>query len=80
MALIIFFMFILGVVLFVVSTVIVLYHFYRFRLEDSHHKLLIPVFVIGSAVLLYLEFYFYGLVRWNEVSAMLENYFIRTSL
>jgi len=80
MTLVIFFIFILGVVLFVVSTVIVLYHFYRFRLEDSHHKLLIPLFIIGSVVLLYLEFYFYGLVRWEEVSAIWDDYFIRTTL
>jgi len=56
---------------FAVATAMLVYHFQRFRLQREHHRMLIWVFLVGSAVLLLLELFFFGAVDWEVLSEYL---------
>lgn len=54
-----------GVVAF--GTFVVLYHFQRFRLQENTHRLRILIFLIGSAVFVWLEMSFANAISWQDV-------------
>ena len=54
-----------GVIVF--GTFVVLYHFQRFRFRENTHRGRILVFLIGSAVFVWLEISFVSAISWQDI-------------
>lgn len=54
------------VAVFAVSSAMILYHFYHFRISGSHQTL-IKIFIVGSLVLFAAGFLTFALIDWGAV-------------
>lgn len=72
--------FLAGVALFVVSTLVVLFHFFYYRIEKGEHQMIMAVFIAGSLVLLCAEFIVFSQIRWDAVNDMLNQYVLHRTL
>ncbi|MEK7453226.1 MAG: hypothetical protein AAB614_03255 [Patescibacteria group bacterium] len=73
MKLVIFFLFAMMFLIFVIASVILLYHFINFRFAKNQHTLLIVSFIIISFVLSFFEFALFFSINWDEVFSFISN-------
>lgn len=72
--------FIAGVALFVISTAVVLFHFFYYRIEKGEHQAIVVVFVIGSLILISAELFVFSRVQWSAVNEILIHYLPQRSI
>ncbi len=73
MKLILFLLFFVILFVFVLASVVLIYHFVRFRMEKEHHRLLVSVFVVGSLLFFILEFWLFFSIDTEKIA----KYFIK---
>ncbi len=64
---------------FVLASIVLVYHFIKFRFSKSHHKLILSIFLTGSVILVFFELYLFFYIDWNGLmSYMTERINIKT--
>lgn len=77
MAQVIFFMFAAVMALFLISSVIVLFHFFHYRLQKDKHRGMIVAFLAGSFVIFFLELSVLLSVDWDAIGEIMNGYLFR---
>lgn len=77
MAQVIFFIFAAAMALFLISSVIVLFHFFHYRLQKDKHRGMILAFLVGSFTLFFLEFSFLLGADWDAIGEIMRGYLFR---
>ncbi|MBI3685113.1 hypothetical protein HY250_01795 [Candidatus Azambacteria bacterium] len=75
-ALFFFLFFVVAFVFFSAATAVILYHLRRFRLQKEHHAGMITIFLFGSVIAAYFEFFLLNAVDWQAVQAMVAHRFM----
>ena len=75
MIIIAFIIFLIILFIFFVGSIVLVYHFRRFRLSWEHYRTLLAVFVIISLLFIILEFSIFALIDWQSMRASIENNF-----
>lgn len=80
MAQVIFFIFAAVMALFLISSVIVLFHFLHYRLQKNKHRGMTLAFLAGSTVLFFLELSMLLGADWDAIGEIVNGYLFRNSL
>ena len=75
-----FVIFLIILFIFFVGSIVLIYHFRRFRLSWEHHRTLLAVFVIISLLFIILEFSIFTSIDWQSMRASIENNFQDNSI
>lgn len=80
MAQVIFFIFVGAMALFAISTVVVLFHFFHYRLKKDKHQGMILAFLIGSVALFFLELSALASADWDVIGEIINGYLFERQL
>lgn len=76
---VIFFIFAGAMALFAVSTMVVLFHFFHYRLKKDKHRGMIVAFLVGSFTLFFLELSALVSADWNAIGEIINGYLFSNS-
>ncbi|MCR4322866.1 MAG: hypothetical protein NUV61_02150 [Candidatus Azambacteria bacterium] len=80
MAQIIFFISIVALVVLSAGTVVVVFHFFQYRLKKDKHRRMIALFLVGSLLLFFLELVMLLGADWSAINEVIGEYFFKNSL
>ncbi|MBI5913300.1 hypothetical protein HY839_02565 [Candidatus Azambacteria bacterium] len=80
MAQVIFFIFAGALALFLISSVVVLFHFLHYRLQKDKHRMMILAFCVGSLALFFLELSMLSGADWDAIGEIVNERLFENSL
>lgn len=75
-----FIIFLIILFIFFIGSIVLIYHFRRFRLSWEHHRTLLAVFIIISLLFAVIEFSIFFSIDWQSMRASIENNFQDNSI
>ncbi len=62
------------------GTVVVVFHFFQYRLKKDKHRRIIVLFLAGSFLLFFLELVILLGADWSAINGVIREYFFKNSL
>ncbi len=66
--------------LFAISSAVVLFHFFHYRLKNDKHRGMILAFLVGSLALFFMEFAVLAGANWDAIGEIISRYLFKNPL